>query len=180
MTDMRAFLAINVNDKVRDHLEDIKDKIKLTNRGKGTYTSAENYHLSLAFLDEITRDQAEILLKILRVQLAGHSPFTLSLKNLGFFGDENQATVWCSVNPSNDLKSLVSDVYKSVRDARIHFDSKPFKAHITIGRKVNLMNCILNDIHVENLSFDIDGVSLYKSTLTPTGPIYEEIGYIDL
>ena len=177
---MRAFLAINISDEVREHLADLQYQVKLTNRGKGTYSAPENFHMSLAFLDEITKDQADILMRVLKTQLAEHKPFDLKLNKLGYFADESAATLWCSVNPSNDLKSLVSDVYSSVRDARIHFDSKPFKAHITLGRKINLMNCRLADIQVKELSFHIDSVSLYKSTLTPTGPIYEEIASIKL
>lgn len=177
---MRAFLAIDISQEVRDHLTDIQNEIKLTNRGKGTYSSPENFHMSLAFLDEITRDQAEVLIRLLKIQCENHKPFDLTLKNLGYFCDEKEATLWCSVNPDNNLKSLVSDVYQVVRDARIHFDSKPFKAHITLGRKINLMNCRLSDIEVKNLTFRVSSVVLYKSVLTPQGPIYTPIEEVPL
>lgn len=172
---MRAFLAINISDEVREHLTELQYEVKLTNRGKGTYSAPENFHMSLAFLDEITKDQADVLIRVLRNQLSGHKPFTLELNRLGYFSDEMSATLWCSVKPDNNLKSLVSDVYSAIRDARIHFDAKPFKAHITLGRKINLMNCRLNEMEVKPLSFKVDSVSLFKSTLTPTGPIYEEV-----
>ncbi len=172
---MRSFLAINLTDEVIEHLTDIQNLVKLTNRGKGTWSRPENFHMSLAFLDEISKDQADILIRILANQLASAKPFTLVLDKLGYFGYENAATLWCSVRPDNNLKALVSSVYSSVRDARIHFDSKPFKAHITLGRKINIMNCRLNEIEVKPLSFPVDCVTLFRSTLLPDGPVYREL-----
>lgn len=177
---MRAFLALNLTQEVRDHLEDLQYEIKLTNRGKGTYSKPDNLHMSLAFLDEITRDQAEVLMRLLRGRLSKVRGFDLTLSKLGYFSDESSATVWCSVRPDNNLKSLVSTVYQTVRDAKIHFDSKPFKAHITLGRKINIMNVRLSDLEVRELSFPVESVTLFKSTLTPDGPIYQVIDEIDL
>ena len=173
-------MALNLTEQVKEHIYNLQNEIKLTNRGKGTWSSPENFHISLAFLDEITRDQADILARILKTITVNHKPFELTLNRLGYFGDESSATVWCSVNPDNNLKALVSDVYKAVRDARIKFDSKPFKAHITLGRKINIMNCKLSGIQVETLKFPVNCIVLYKSVLTPTGPIYTPIYEIEL
>ena len=172
---MRAFLALTLSQEVVSHLTDIQDQVKLTNRGKGTWSHPENFHLSLAFLGDITRDQADILARILASQADRFSPFSLTLDKLGYFGFEHESTLWCSVRPDNNLKALVSTVYKAVHDSRIHFESKPFKAHITLGRKINIMNCQLNSIEVKPLSFPVDGVTLFQSTLTPDGPIYREL-----
>lgn len=177
---MRAFLALDINDEVRQHLEEIQGAIKLTNRGKGTWSHPENFHLSLAFLDEITKDQADILARLLKQEAKNHGKFELTLGHLGYFQDESSATVWCSVNPDNRLKALVSDVYQAVKDSRIHFDNKPFKAHITLGRKINIMNCRLSSLQLKSLTFPVEGITLYKSTLTPTGPIYTPIEFIEL
>ena len=172
---MRAFLALNLTDEVVEHLEDIQTQVKLTNRGKGTWSHPENFHMSLAFLGDISRDQADILARLLAVQADKIAPFTLTLDKLGYFGFEHESTLWCSVRPDNNLKALVSTVYKAVHDSRIHFESKPFKAHITLGRKINIMNCQLNSIEVKPLSFHVNEVTLYQSTLTPDGPIYREM-----
>jgi len=172
---MRAFLALTLSQEVVSHLTDIQDQVKLTNRGKGTWSRPENFHMSLAFLGDISRDQADILARLLSVQADRFSPFSLTLDKLGYFGFEHESTLWCSVRPDNNLKALVSTVYKAVHDSRIHFESKPFKAHITLGRKINIMNCQLNSIEVEPLSFPVDGITLFQSTLTPDGPIYREM-----
>lgn len=172
---MRAFLAINLSEEVVEHLTDIRDQVKITNRGKGTWSRPENFHMSLAFLGDISRDQADILGRILTAQTERFLPFTLTLDKLGYFGFEHESTLWCSVRPDNNLKALVSTVYKAVHDSRIHFESKPFKAHITLGRKINIMNCQLNSIDVRPLSFPVNEITLYQSTLTPDGPIYREM-----
>lgn len=177
---MRSFLALNLTDEITSYLEDIQSQVKLTNRGKGTWSRPENFHMSLAFLSEITRDQADVLIRLLNVQLERMRPFTLTLDKLGYFGFEHESTLWCSVRPDNALKSLVSTVYKSVHDARIHFENKPFKAHITLGRKINIMNCALAGIEVKPLSFPVNEVTLYRSTLTPDGPIYNEVASVTL
>jgi len=176
---MRSFLALDLTEEVVSHLEEIQNQVRLTNRGKGTWSRPENFHMSLAFLDEITKDQADILVRLLSIQV-NQAPFGLTLDKLGYFGFENDCTLWCSVHPDNRLKALVSTVYRTVRDSGIRFDSKPFKAHITLGRRINIMNCRLNGIAVRPMVFPVNAVTLYKSTLTPDGPIYRELDRIQL
>ena len=76
------------------------------------------------------------------------------------------------------LLSLAQDVYRAAWDVRIPFDDKPFKAHITLGRRVDLSSIRLNTIEVEHVAFPASGITLYKSTLRPSGPIYEALEHI--
>lgn len=177
---MRSFLALNLPDSVRECLSDIQSKVKTISNGSGTWSSSENMHLSFAFLGEITNNQADILMRLLSQKTSRQKSFKLTLGHIGFFQDERSATLWCSVNPSNDLKSLVSTIYGTVIDAGIRFDRKPFKAHITLGRKVNLQNVRLSSIEVPQLEIPVDGITLYKSVLTSDGPIYTELGCVPL
>ena len=78
----------------------------------------------------------------------------------------------------NTLISLAQDVYRAAWDVRIPFDDKPFRAHITLGRRVDLSTIRLNSIDVNHVPFTVKGLTLYKSTLRPSGPIYEAINNI--
>lgn len=177
---MRAFLALDIADQVKEHLLEIQNQVKQTSMKKGNFSSESNLHLTLAFLNEITEKQADNLVKILKSRLESISSFSLKLKNPGFFQDIEQATLYCSVNPDNNLKNLASTVSKAVRDSHIIFDSRPFKAHITLGRKIDLTHCKVSDLQVKPLSFPVNHITLYKSTLTPAGPIYSGYSKISL
>ena len=57
-------------------------------------------------------------------------------------------------------------------------ESKKFKAHLTLGRVKNSndlsnLNNYISDYKVEPKQLIFDKLCLYKSTLTPQGPIYE-------
>ena len=133
--------------------------------------------MTVAFLGDITPAQADNLMAVLEDVSEKYDPFDLKLCRLGFFGQSESATVFCSTERDNTLLSLAQDVYRAAWDVRIPFDDKPFRAHITLGRRVDLSPVRLNSIEVQHVPFTVNGITLYKSTLRPSGPIYEQIAF---
>ena len=172
----RAFLALDINDAAKAELSRLSGLLKA--QCHGSFPTADMYHMTLAFLGDITATQAEALMRVLEGVAEKYSTFELKLCRLGYFAMPNSATVFCSTERDNTLLSLAQDVYRAAWDVRIPFDDKPFRAHITLGRRVDLSSIRLNSIEVEHVAFPVCGITLYKSTLRPSGPIYEAIGKI--
>ena len=166
--DMRLFIAINFGDDIVDSLVSIQDELK-ANGVRGKYTSSENLHLTLAFIGEY--DDPEKVLKVVRE--VPFRPMTIKYEGLQLFRD--MCFVRFEDHPG--LLSYVRRLRRALDENGIPFDKKKFMPHITLARKVDLMNelpesgfnGVLNDINV-------DRISLMKSELTRNGPIYTELG----
>ena len=171
----RAFLALDINDAAKAELSRLSGLLKA--QCHGSFPSADMYHMTLAFLGDITATQADALINVLEGVAQKYSPFDLRLCRLGYFAQPDSATVFCSTERDNTLLSLAQDVYRAAWDVRIPFDDKPFRAHITIGRRVDLSTIRLNSIEVNHVPFTVKGLTLYKSTLHPSGPIYEAVSF---
>lgn len=172
----RAFIALDIEDNARHELSRLASLLK--EQCHGSYPSSDMYHMTVAFLGDITIPQAEALSRVLEEVAEKYDPFVLKLCRLGYFAQPESATVFCSTERDNTLISLAQDVYRAAWDVRIPFDDKPFRAHITLGRRVDLSTIRLNSIDVNHVPFTVKGLTLYKSTLRPSGPIYEAINNI--
>ena len=171
----RAFIALEIEDNARHELSRLASLLK--EQCHGSYPSSDMYHMTVAFLGDITIPQAEALSRVLEEVAKKYDPFVLKLCRLGYFAQPESATVFCSTERDNTLISLAQDVYRAAWDVRIPFDDKPFRAHITLGRRVDLSTIRLNSIEVNHVPFTVKGLTLYKSTLRPSGPIYEAVSF---
>ncbi len=169
----RAFIAIDVSLDAKAELSRLAGVLKSSCHG--SYPSPDMYHMTVAFLGDISPVQADAMVRVLEEVAEKYKPFELKLCRLGYFAMPNAATVFCSTERDNTLLSLAQDVYRAAWDVRIPFDDKPFRAHITLGRRVDLSSIRLNTIEVEHVPFTVNGLTLYKSTLRPSGPIYEAL-----
>ena len=173
----RAFIAIDVSSEAKAELSRLAGLLKASCHG--SFPSQDMYHMTVAFLGDISPLQADAMMRVLEDVAEKYKPFDLKLCRLGYFAMPNAATVFCSTERDNTLLSLAQDVYRSAWDVRIPFDDKPFRAHITLGRRVDLSSIRLNSIEVNHIPFTVKGLTLYKSTLRPSGPIYEALETVE-
>jgi len=165
---MRLFIAINLDAKMKNALISVKEE--LIKRGvSGNFTKEENMHLTLAFIGEY--GDAKTVLDVMRS--VPFEPFTFSLDALGSFGD----LWWIGLKSRGDLASYVLNLRKALEAASITFDKKRFLPHITLVRRAG--DSALPSITVPDVTVTARCVSLMKSTLTPRGPVYTEIGRAD-
>lgn len=170
---MRSFLALDITDEAKVELSRLSAEIRRI--CSGSFCTPQSYHMTLAFLGEITQDEAYDLMDVLTGELEGTKPFELSLCRLGYFSQPESATVFCSTAKDLRLDALAGLTYRAAWDCGIDFDSKRFRAHITLGRRIDTRGIRLDSIPVDPVLFPVSAVTLYKSTLRPTGPIYERI-----
>ncbi len=175
---MRTFLALELNPEAKNELTRLSGLIQ--QNCHGSFCKQETYHLTLAFLGEITQEAATSLTFVLEDALSKTKSFNLSLCRLGYFAQPESATVFCSTAKEEQLDTLAQITYKAAWDCGIDFDAKKFRAHITLGRRVDLRGIRLDSIPVTPVSFPVQAISLFKSTLHRTGPTYEVLQRIAL
>jgi len=149
-----------------------------------TGVEPENMHLTLKFLGEIDHGQTADITGAIQAAAADHGPFRIGFMGMGAFPNENHIkVVWVGV-ACDELEALARDVIDSLSD--IGFERSRFSAHLTLARVKgpkprDRIQDLLNDNRDRDFGWqDVDAVHLMKSTLTPSGPLYEEIARIEL
>ena len=163
---MRLFVAINLSDAMKDALIDAQNA--LFDRGvRGNYTTAENLHLTLAFIGEYP-DAQPVLDALADVAF---SPFEIQLDGMGCFGD----LWWAGMRESPPLEALARAVRRALAAHGIPFDRKRFSPHITLLRKAAGK---MPGVRLAEAAMTVEAVSLMRSDRGRSGMIYTELGQI--
>lgn len=183
---MRAFIAIEINDAVRENLVKAQDKIERAKAAKIKFVEPENLHLTIKFLGEITEEQAKEIGEILEGIAKKYRKHSVKVKGIGVFPSYNYIRViWAGLEGDEEIKKIAQDVENAMRELGFKKD-KEFVSHITIGRvkyvrdKVELMLTLKELANEDFGEFTVKAIELKKSTLTPKGPIYETIKRVEL
>ena len=179
---LRTFIAIDLPSQLKFRLAEVLGKLQSVG-GKIRWTAIENIHITLKFLGDLTPEAIESLKSGLRREVAPFEPFHVRLVGTGQFppkGSPRVLWVGCQ-SPAQELEKLHAAVEKAAFDVGVPREKRAFTGHITLGRvksgkNLNKVVEVLNSMREEEFgSFEVRGITLYKSTLTPTGPIYEAL-----
>ena len=167
---MRCFIGIDLPIVAIKEIQKIQKKLEPNFTGR--LTSSENLHLTLKFLGEIEEDAINDVKK--RLPSITHSPFELTLKDIGVFSQKFIKIIWVKVSDV-PLQPLVDNCLKNI----FKLENR-FMGHITIARVRSLADKksflqLINVITINEESFMVKDFYLKESILTPDGPIYKDI-----
>ena len=182
---MRAFIAIELPEPIKNSLARLIDKLKETGADV-KWVAPLNIHLTLKFLGERDDKKVKQITEILDEIAKIHKPFQIQINSLGAFPNMNSPRViWVGIDQGDiETKNIFKDLEDLICKVGIPKEDRAFSSHITIGRTrsakalAELTQGItsLNDsIKKEGLTFTAGSITLFKSTLTPEGPIYEAL-----
>jgi 2'-5' RNA ligase len=169
---MRTFIAVGISDEVRQRIAELqkelpsKEALKVVDPGI--------IHITLKFLGEIDESKVPEIKKI--ISSISFEPFTVTTKGVGVFPNENFIRVIWIGAPSPELDAMAKELNEKLKT--LGFKSEEFTSHVTIARvktKIDLTRFLADHREEKFGSFAVDGLRLMKSTLTPKGPIYEEV-----
>ncbi len=189
---MRAFLAINLSDSLKEELVGLQECLEEKTKGI-RWLKPEQLHITLKFLGEIDSGSISCLSPSLEDLGRRLSSFKITLSGLGGFPNlRNPRVVWIGVDEGaeqlNLLSSGIEEVYsqklESVLEEKHGKKSKSklknkanFVPHLTLGRRIkkeeasiteDLLKkewCCVNPLHV-------DRFCLMQSTLHSSGAKY--------
>ncbi len=185
MSQIRAFLAIDLDEDLKPKINKIMKEFKqIDTRIK--YVDLVNLHLTLKFFGDIDTDGLKLLEDKIEGVVSGFNPFDIRIKSCGAFPNNNHIKViWVGIDDDAILKDLHDKLDKEFVELGFDKDKK-FSSHLTIGRMKSAKNKNKVKSTIESFS-DVDigemkvsKITLKKSTLTPSGPIYEDINEFNL
>ncbi|WP_324750777.1 RNA 2',3'-cyclic phosphodiesterase [Sphingomonas sp. LY54] len=174
----RLFVAIRPPRPIREQLLAVMGGVR-----NARWQSDEQLHLTLRFIGEVDRHQAEDIHAALAA--IRHPGFEIALAGIGRFGRPGQpGSLWAGVSPHEPLKALHHKVDQAVTRAGVPPERRAFAPHITLARLKRDAGPIDGLLaHSGGLSsplFAVDAFALYESELTPDGAIYSVVERFDL
>jgi len=172
---MRLFISVDVPKEILVCLKGLlmqlpPDRIKVVH----------HFHLTMRFLGEVDDKYVDELRRLLRK--VDVSDFTLDLTRVGQFPLKGMPrVVWVGIAESKELKELHNQIM-SVTGSIGEKEGKSFHPHLTLARvKSGSPPVDIKHLRIPGkMSFHVGSFKLYKSTLDPTGPIYEVIEEFEL
>ena len=178
---MRAFVALEVPGQVLDSLVVFQKEIWATGADI-KLVERQNLHFTVKFLGEISEAQAadagtrlgSLSLKGAEVEVRGAGAFPTASR---------PRVVWAGVAPEHE--ALVAPIAQQIIGALEGIgerDDRPFRAHITMGRvrsgrNIHQLGELLRQSADRRFgAVRLSELKLKSSTLTPSGPMYNDIG----
>ena len=181
---LRTFVAVEISAAIRARANGIIDALG-GSAADVTWVEPHNLHLTLKFLGDV--HQREIV-DVCRAVARGASqvaPFSLEVHGAGAFPNAARPrTVWLGAAEGAAQMVVLHDrVEAALADLGYREEHRRFQTHLTIGRVrgagpgiTELGGLLQQQADVSVGSMDVQKLTVFSSTLTATGPIYEVLG----
>ncbi len=182
---MRTFIAIDIPRSLKQKIEANTRKAR-ANFPELKWVEPHNLHITLKFLGEVKEKRLSDVEAAVKTAASLFSPFEIRIGAPDSFDSGGSIRVlWLAVEQGAEpLTELAQTIDRELTKRGFPREKRPFQAHLTIARtrktgpRVRFSQLGLPR---ESLPpFTVREVVIYKSTLTPSGPIYEKIKVIGL
>ena len=183
---VRAFLSVDIDDDallsrivhIQGKLDRDAAKMKLVER--------ENIHYTWRFFGDTTGSKLERISE--ELDTLSFQSFTIQVAGVGAFPNiRRPRVIWIGTTQNADkmveLKRVTDDMLGNVGYPP---EKKRFTPHATIARVRFIRDRDRLSSNLESMSSEsvgtmtVDGIRMTKSTLTPSGPIYETLWKVKL
>lgn len=156
------------------------------------WVADENLHVTVRFLGDVPEAGCGVLIERLHAAVHAAQPYRLRLDIARAIPRPRSASLlWVAASAGMEQ---TADVAARVADAVSYLDFEPdgraFKTHLTLCRArhprrvspeaLDEMERILHRANDRATSMSVREVTLFASTLTPRGPVYEQLAVIPL
>ena len=179
---MRLFLALDVPPSVRDALEAAVAPLREARDGL-SWTRAENWHVTLAFLGEVAPGPDPVVAAV-EGEVATASPIGLRLDGAGRFG---RRILWMGVadDPPGAVAALGERLQQALAAQDLPVDRKPVRPHLTLARvrgrgRGAVTPALVDDVPVAPGSWTASTVEVVASHLGAGGARYEVVASVPL
>ncbi|MFH1995425.1 MAG: RNA 2',3'-cyclic phosphodiesterase [Candidatus Omnitrophota bacterium] len=179
---MRCFIAIELSEEIKNELGRIQSHLRFADADV-TWTKKDRIHLTLKFLGEIPEEKVAEISETLDEAVSSTASFEISLSEVGVFPKPSHPRViWVGIeNGRSESIELAGLINEKLATLGFEKEDRPFNAHLTLGRVKSLKNreALVRKMESANigkpLSQPVNSIILFKSVLTPNGPIYTKL-----
>lgn len=177
---MRIFIAIPIPEETQNFLEEFTARLKQADADV-KWVERENLHFTLRFLGEVEEEKIPLVKQSIS-SLANFRAFQAEIGTLGAFpSPSSPRVIWIGLKKGErEMLDVAKALNGALKEQGFPPEDKPFQAHLTIGRvrssrNLSSLKRLLAEVPPPVKEFPVNEVCLFKSTLTPRGPIYDPL-----
>jgi|WetSurMetagenome_2_1015567.scaffolds.fasta_scaffold10348_2 RNA 2',3'-cyclic 3'-phosphodiesterase len=173
---VRAFVALELPGEIRERLTAAQTALRGCT-ARLNFVEPALIHITLKFLGEVgERDLPRVMDTLKSIRF---TPFPITVGTVTVNNPSRPHTVWCSIDDHGQGKILFSLVEDALEPLGYQREARGFTPHATLARvkvpDASLLPAIRSLAGKTYGECRITGMKLKKSTLTPRGPVYEDL-----
>jgi 2'-5' RNA ligase len=175
---MRLFTAVDLTDEARlaiaEHQTHLRERLGASSI---KWVRPEHMHLTLVFIGETDQERAQTIIELMGAEVP-QSPFQLAFGGVGIFPPRGAPRIlWLgTTDGAEEAIELHRHVALRLERAGVARESRPLRPHLTLGRWRDGRPSDRRLVGAESArriaSLEVDGVTLYQSRLSSSGPTY--------
>jgi 2'-5' RNA ligase len=140
-------------------------------------------HITLRFMGKTPEEELPEIYA--RLGMVRSPAFMLAAHGVGSFppGARRARVLWLGLEPRQPLLDLERDIAHALRGLSVtaREEPRPFSPHLTLarlgGKPDDRLACFLaQNADFRSITWSVDGIRLYRSTLGPTGAVHDVLG----
>ena len=184
MKQIRSFIAIEINQGNRTKIVEVQKELLKANAGL-KFVKPENIHITLHFLGNQDIETLNQIISHLESIFKTFPPFEFQPQGLGAFPNEkNPRVIWIGIGTGADIIENIHTKSKNLlQKIGIGLEKRKYHPHLTLARirtikNKHLLIQLLNSYTPPEFELQkSEEIVLFKSILTPQGPIYEKLHF---
>jgi 2'-5' RNA ligase len=178
---VRTFVAVDLPEEMRNRIAAVAGALR-GSAARLTFVAPAQIHVTLAFLGEVEPDRIPGVADALAA--VRPAPFELAVGPIVGNSRSSPRTLWCPCAGDGSLSTLAGAVGAVLEPLGFPRERRSFRGHATVARvKVfhpSLLDRLASLPRESFGTFRVDRFRLKKSTLTPQGPVYEDLAEVVL
>lgn len=180
----RVFLSIDIgNDALLPLISEIQTKLDKS-LAKMKLVELENIHFTLRFFGDTPLSRINEIKNCLnQIKI---NPFEIEVHGVGAFPNSRRPRViWIGVDQNAErIRELKIEIDSRLKELGYKPEKKRFTPHATIARVRYIKDAAKLSTNIDELasspigSMTVSRFNMKKSTLTPSGPIYETLWHV--
>ena len=179
---MRLFIAVELSDEIKDMIEEDISRLKRMG-GKITWVKRNALHITLKFLGDVVPERVESIERAMDRTASKIEEFDLEIEGYGSFppSSPRPRVLWVGVREPEEITHLQEVLEDELLKEGFQKETRAFHPHITMGRVkgTSALRKITEEINsMAGKKFGkirVRRIVLFRSRLTPEGPIYTEL-----
>lgn len=172
----RTFVALELSGEIRERLIEAREVLGRCS-ARLTFVDPAIIHITEKFLGEV--DERRLVQVQDSLKKIAFVPFSVTAGAVTVNNPKRPHTVWCSIDDGGNGARLLELIESALSPLGFPREERKFTAHATVARVKDYDPSLMRAL--EQLkgrtygSCMVSGMKLKKSTLTPRGPVYEDI-----
>jgi len=173
---VRTFVALELSGEIRERLKEAQQVLR-GSFARLTFVDPALIHITVKFLGEVDEKrlvQVQDALKTIRF-----TPFPVAAGNVTVNNPKRPHTVWCAIDDGGNGERLLGLIEPALAPLGFAREGRRFTPHATVARvkdpDPSLFAALRQLAGKTYGGCTVTGLKLKKSTLTPRGPVYEDL-----